>query len=132
MSAFNSQPMSANADYHNVIKELMPLCPVCEKSCRGHQYIELGACSQLAFYELITHLFRKHDWHALSKVGTFDPSRDALVAFAIKGDHPNATVALVSSPPDSHASSWIMLQDVVSNSEVEAMQRIGLHGWLPV
>ena len=132
MSALDSHSASPGADFNHFIKELMPLCPVCEKSCRGHQYMALGACSQLAFYELITHLFRKHDWHGLSKVGTFDPSRDALFAFAIKGDHPLATVALVSSPPNSTSSSWIMLQDVLTNSEVEAMQRIGFQDWLPV
>lgn len=132
MNTFVSQTLSVITDYKNVVKELMPLCPVCEKSCRGHKYIELGSCSQMAFYELVIHLFRKHDWYALAKVGSLDPTRDSLVAFAIRGDHPLATVALVSRPPDSHASSWIMVQDVVSNSEVEAMRGYGSREWLPV
>lgn len=132
MTTFVSQSISAMNDFKNVVKELMPLCPVCEKSCRGHKYIELGSCSQMAFYELVIHLFRKHDWYALAKVGHLDPTRDSLLAFAIRGDHPLATVALVSSPPDSCTSSWILLQDVVSNSEVEAMRGCGSREWLPV
>lgn len=132
MPTLVSRPMSISTDYKNVVKELMPLCPICEKTCRGHKYIELGACSQMAFYELMIRLFRKHDWPALRKVGSFDPTRDALVAFAIRGDHPLATVALVSTPPSSYASSWIMLQDVISNSEVEAMRGTGYREWLPV
>jgi hypothetical protein len=127
-----SRPMAIGTGYKNVIKELMPLCPVCERTCRGHKYIELGACSQMAFYELVIHLFRKHDWPALGKVGSFDPTRDALVAFAVRGDHPLATVALVSTPPDSCARSWIMLQEVISNSEVEAMRGSGYRDWQPV
>lgn len=132
MDTFVSQPMSVISDYKNVVKELMPLCPLCERSCRGHKYIELGSCSQMAFYELMIHLFRKHDWYGLAKVGSLDPTRDSLFAFAIRGDHPLAIVALVSSPPDGRAGSWIMLQDVVSNSEAEAMRGSGSRDWMPV
>jgi hypothetical protein len=132
MSALAFQPISLAADYKNVVKDLVPLCPLCEKTCRGHKYIELGKCSEVDFYELMIHLFRKHDWQALSKVESFDAARDSLVAFAIRGEHPLATVVLVSKPQSAYESSWIMLQDVISNSEVEALRGVGLRDWQPV
>ena len=131
-AALLSQPMMLVPGFRKVIKELMPLCPVCERSCRGHKYLELGRCSEANAYERMIHLFRRHSWSELAKLASQETTPDSLTAFVLRGEHPLATIALVSNPPAFYASSWILLQQVIPAHEVLAIESCGLHDWRPV
>ncbi|MGI9102252.1 MAG: hypothetical protein ACR2IF_07380 [Terriglobales bacterium] len=115
------------------LQSLLPECPICGESTRGHSFGQL-ASTRISENKrsVVTRFFgivRQHEWNRLMEFKDWGSTSDNLVAYAIRGEHPNGVLIVLKDVFEVYGHDEIVLQETVSAPEMEILSATAALEW---
>jgi hypothetical protein len=116
------------------LRSLVDKCSFCEEDLSRHQFAVIATTvatkdNMLRVQEVLEHV-RQHRWGELAGYKDFRGDQNAVVVYAITGQHNGGMVILTRDPYELYESAEIYLQEHLSQEEVSAVSRlVGTEAW---
>src|ERR1700681_4269428 len=96
------------------LRRLMPSCGVCGCGLNDHNYVQIGCAFQKANMLEIFKVIEARDWSRLARIDEFDPMRNALTVYAVKGPHEAGLVLAVLNPFELYAADELCKAEILN------------------
>jgi hypothetical protein len=107
------------------LRGIVPKCLVCNKNLSSHRFAEIATTiateqNKDRVAELIG-VVRKHKWDGLTGYTDFDPTKSAVIVYAIEGPHDDGMVILIRDPFELYEPAELYVQEKIDSDEVAAI-----------
>ena len=118
------------------LQALLPKCPVCGESTRGHCFGQVANTPISKDKEpMLTRFFgfvRQHEWKQLIEFKDWDSTSDNVVAYALRGGHPNGVLVVLKDVFEVYGHDEIVLQETLSAADIETLSNAAALEWHPM
>jgi hypothetical protein len=117
-----------------MLRRLVDKCSVCKEDLSKHQFAVIATTvatknNILRVQEVLEHV-RQHRWGELAGYKDFRGDQNAVVVYAITGQHNGGMVILTRDPHELYETAEIYLQEHLSQEEVSAVAGlVGTEVW---
>lgn len=110
-----------------MLRVLLPACPVCKKSLKGHFFAEAASTvvndNRKPVMARLFSCVRQHEWDRLKEFKEWDALADNLVVDIIKGDHADGVVLIIKDVYELYASNDLILLERITDLDIAAISR---------
>lgn len=110
------------------LRRIVPKCLVCDTDPSGHRFAKVAIAiateqNKDRVGELVG-IVRKHQWDALTGYADFNPTKNAVIVYAIVGPHTGGMIILIRDPFELYDAAELYVQEKIDSDEVEAIHAL--------
>ena len=110
------------------LRSIVPRCVVCNTELSRHRFAEIATTIATEHNKdcvaALIGAVRKHQWNRLMEYTDFNPTKNAIVVYAIEGPHGSGMVILVRDPFELYEPAELYVQEMVDSDEVAAIHAL--------
>jgi|ERR1700691_2529108 hypothetical protein len=115
------------------LRSLARICLVCGKAPETHQYARIGCAFEKSKIAEMFKIIRAREWSKMSSLREFDPMKNAILAFAVKGPHDGGFLMVIKNPFELYEADELYMVEVLSVQEmIELTAHLSENAWKPL